>query len=269
MKTKLHLLIISFLFGSCCSLFNIEKYCPPDAEFNSDKTNINENENVQFTDHSYGEPNSWNWTFQGGTPASSSEQNPIINYSSAGTYPVSLTVRNNKGTNTETKPSFITVEAQTVCREDRFTPQARTRLCPEHTEGDREYAGNGPRVIAYAKLELANNNKEINLVIYMHQKETNNGDTECKDTWKYPKIYTAPNNWRIQSVLTDMRSDANYTDHDTGSDPPDMPSVTGGLVSRFEIVGDTDGWDVGACSNDDAYISVFFNDVRVQICEDN
>jgi PKD repeat protein len=63
--------------------------------------------NVQFTDASTGIPTGWSWTFgDGGT---STAQNPLHQYTVAGTYTVSLTVTNSNGTNTLTKTDYITV----------------------------------------------------------------------------------------------------------------------------------------------------------------
>jgi PKD repeat protein len=62
---------------------------------------------VQFTDQSTGGATSWFWTFgDGGT---STVENPSHTYSGTGTYDVSLTVRNACGSNTTTKPAYITV----------------------------------------------------------------------------------------------------------------------------------------------------------------
>lgn len=264
MKLNLLLIGLSLLLGSCCTLFRIPKYCPPDADFSSDKSIIFENETVQFMDQSYGDPDSWNWTFQGGNPSSSSDQNPRINYPSVGTYPVSLTIRNRYGTNTENKTSFIIVEHQIVCREESFTPGPYTRLCPTHINGDREYKGHGPDVEASAKLRIVNE-KEIYVDLYLHQKETRSNWTECLGNWSY-LIFTVPTNWKIKNIITDVSSTTSYrdTDHDL-----DRPTVSGGnLVNRFEIMGDTGGNDVGNCTSDDAYMNVYFNEVRIRICED-
>jgi len=264
MKHILLLIGFGFLLGGCCSLLRIPKYCRPDADFNSDKTRIFENESVQFMDQSYGDPESWNWTFQGGSPTSSSDKNPRINYTTAGTYPVSLTIRNRHSTDTEDKSSFIVVIEQITCREETFTPGPYTRKCATHIGGDREYNGHGPDVQASAKLRVENNNSEIWVDLYLHQKETRSDWTECLGNWP-ELIYTAPSNWEIQNIITDMSSTTSYrdTDHDL-----DVPTVMGGrLVNRFEIMGDTGGNDVGNCTDDDAYLNVYFNAIRVNICE--
>jgi len=51
---------------------------------------------VQFTDKSNGTPVSWEWTFTGGTPATSNVQNPLVTYPTEGKYPVTLKIKNAK-----------------------------------------------------------------------------------------------------------------------------------------------------------------------------
>ncbi|MBN4052355.1 PKD domain-containing protein, partial [Sphingobacteriaceae bacterium AH-315-L07] len=82
---------------------------PPVCDFKSD-TYACVGDVVQFTDMSTNAPTSWSWTFPGGTPASSTVQNPTVTYSTAGTYNVSITATNGLGTCTGvTKTNYITV----------------------------------------------------------------------------------------------------------------------------------------------------------------
>lgn len=67
--------------------------------------------NVNMYDSSLYAPTSWNWTFQGGTPSTSTLANPVVHWNSPGTYSVSLTVSNASGTNTATKVSYVNVAA--------------------------------------------------------------------------------------------------------------------------------------------------------------
>ncbi|MCB0707677.1 MAG: PKD domain-containing protein [Saprospiraceae bacterium] len=64
---------------------------------------------VQFMDQSFGNPTSWEWTFESGTPASSTEQNPEVVFENPGTYDVSLTVSNLAGENMIVQSQYITV----------------------------------------------------------------------------------------------------------------------------------------------------------------
>ncbi|TAL57403.1 MAG: PKD domain-containing protein [Bacteroidetes bacterium] len=81
----------------------------PVAAFTASATTFCPGGSVNFTDQSTNTPTSWSWTFQGGSPSSSSVQSPTITYVSAGTYSVSLTATNASGSDAENKTGYITV----------------------------------------------------------------------------------------------------------------------------------------------------------------
>lgn len=83
----------------------------PAVDFVGTPTTVVAGNTVSFTDLSANGPTSWNWTFTGGTPSSSTSQNPTITYNTPGVYPVSLTATNTNGSNSATKNSYITVIA--------------------------------------------------------------------------------------------------------------------------------------------------------------
>ena len=85
----------------------------PIANFSS-KTSICQNEAVAYTDLSVYNPISWEWTFAGGTPASSTEQNPVVTYSNSGDFDVQLIVANNDGVDTLGITQYIQVNANPV-----------------------------------------------------------------------------------------------------------------------------------------------------------
>jgi beta propeller repeat protein len=89
----------------------IKVVAKPVAVFSASPTAVKTNLNVSFTDQSTGVPTSWKWTFGDGT--SSSDQNPIHQYSKEGTYTVKMTVKNVAGSNTITKTNYITVTTNT------------------------------------------------------------------------------------------------------------------------------------------------------------
>ncbi len=74
--------------------------------------NINEGESVHFRDLSTGDVTDRRWTFEGGTPASSSEQNPVVTYDKAGSYAVTLTVGDGTATDTKTRMGYVNVSAE-------------------------------------------------------------------------------------------------------------------------------------------------------------
>ncbi|GAB4320904.1 MAG: hypothetical protein Kow00127_13230 [Bacteroidales bacterium] len=87
---------------------------PPVADFTADTTVVVAGGQVAFTDLSLNQPDSWEWVFEGGTPGTSSEQNPVVVYNTPGVYGVMLTVTNTAGTNTMIKNDYITVEINTA-----------------------------------------------------------------------------------------------------------------------------------------------------------
>lgn len=86
----------------------------PIADFTSTSTNIYKGENVSFTDLSANSPTAWSWEFTGGTPSTSTEQNPLVTYNSTGTFQVKLTVSNSTGTDSKTALGYITVTTPPV-----------------------------------------------------------------------------------------------------------------------------------------------------------
>ncbi|MDD5023663.1 MAG: PKD domain-containing protein [Methanoregula sp.] len=63
---------------------------------------------VQFNDTSTLNPIEWLWDFGDGDSTNATRQNPVHTYATAGTYTVSLTATNAVGSNTVSKPGFIT-----------------------------------------------------------------------------------------------------------------------------------------------------------------
>lgn len=82
----------------------------PVANFTSNCTAGPRPLSVAFTDTSTGLPESWSWDFGDGNR--STVQNPVHEYSSAGNYPVTLIVANNRGSNSIQKVNYITALAQ-------------------------------------------------------------------------------------------------------------------------------------------------------------
>lgn len=64
---------------------------------------------VRFEDRSPEYPTEWLWTFEGGTPATSTEQNPTVFYETAGKFDVTLKATNSVGSSTEVFDTLITV----------------------------------------------------------------------------------------------------------------------------------------------------------------
>ena len=107
---------IGMLGAGRINAFEAVKAVPfqPQANITTPVTIITPGTAINFTDLSAGIPSSWAWTFDGGTPSTSNQQNPSVTYNTEGVFSVSLTVTNNFGTNTITKTDYITVSATPV-----------------------------------------------------------------------------------------------------------------------------------------------------------
>jgi uncharacterized protein (TIGR02145 family) len=82
-----------------------------DADFEASVTNIGIGQYVNFEDESTGAVTSYEWTFEGGEPSSSTEKNPSgILYTTEGMFDVTLKITTAEGTSTETKEGLIVVE---------------------------------------------------------------------------------------------------------------------------------------------------------------
>ncbi|MBK9108223.1 MAG: PKD domain-containing protein [Saprospiraceae bacterium] len=84
---------------------------PPVANFSGTPTRDCVPFAVQFTDLSTNDPTTWLWTFPGGTPSSSSIQNPIVTYKAYGEYDVILRATNQYGNNQITFKKYIFANA--------------------------------------------------------------------------------------------------------------------------------------------------------------
>lgn len=81
----------------------------PVADFSGTPTSLLTGGSVSFTDLSQNNPTNWAWSFPGGSPSSSTSQNPVVSYANAGSYDVTLTVTNSAGSDVKTISSYITV----------------------------------------------------------------------------------------------------------------------------------------------------------------
>lgn len=95
----------------------------PSAQIAADDFTINcVNNIVQFYNHSAmrSDGASYQWSFPGGTPASSSEENPLVYYQNTGSFDVTLTVTDVNGTDTQTISNFIQFDDITLSNENEM-----------------------------------------------------------------------------------------------------------------------------------------------------
>jgi len=85
----------------------------PNASFSTPGTKCS-GQGITFTDASTNSPTSWTWTFTGGSPATSTSQNPVITYTAGGTYTVSLVATNGFGSSSPSTQTITVTATPTV-----------------------------------------------------------------------------------------------------------------------------------------------------------
>ncbi len=129
---------------------------PPVADFSADSTTISESSSVAFTDLTTNSPTTWSWTFEGGTPSSSTTKSPVVSYSSPGVYSVTLSATNAAGSDTALKSGYITVTlsstidyvvvdtGQNVCFDDSGAEISCPMAGEDFYGQDAQHAGTTP-----------------------------------------------------------------------------------------------------------------------------
>jgi PKD repeat protein len=101
-------------FGSCGSVSvtkTVVLGSAPVATFSASPVSGCAPLSVQYTNQTTGTGNTYNWTFPGGTPSSSTQANPVVVYQNSGVFNVSMQATNNIGNNTSTKNNYINVNS--------------------------------------------------------------------------------------------------------------------------------------------------------------
>ncbi len=99
--------------SSPCGMKTVQKsidvFLPPTADFSVNNTFGCSPMTVSFSNNSSDNTEEYLWTFEGGTPASSTEENPTVVYDQAGEYDVVLMVSNGAGEDEITEITYISV----------------------------------------------------------------------------------------------------------------------------------------------------------------
>jgi len=92
------------------------------ADFYADKTMVAAGTDVNFFDLSFGNPVSWEWSFENGSPATSTDQNPVVVWNTEGEWDVSLTVYDaDNNVQVLTKEDYIAVSLEYVMNNTTIT----------------------------------------------------------------------------------------------------------------------------------------------------
>ncbi len=152
----------------------------------------------------YGPETTWEWSFPGGVPAESDQENPVVQYPSAGRYSVSLKVTDQFGTSTQTLTDFVEV-LPSEC-----SPDPLPGLALDLSQSTTDYVGIPPMDVVADSVTFVVWVKPDSIqldwaAIYMHDAATGfgfkNGLNELQyhwngDAWSWNSdLLVAPDEW--------------------------------------------------------------------------
>lgn len=113
----------------------------PVSAFLADNIRVNVGESVNYSDLSTNNPTTWEWSFEGGVPASSTLENPTVKYENEGKFAVTLKTTNATGDGTvESKTEYI--EVVNYLSTDELTAKNGLKVYPNPTTGNIQVAMN-------------------------------------------------------------------------------------------------------------------------------
>ena len=182
----------------------------------------------------------------------------------------------------EKKKAISNVKANTVLLDSlvQFIPATVGPYCPKKLlGGDREFGGHGPEIWASIKLSIRNSTTLV-ATVYMHARETESDWSETEGTWE-KILYTAPRGFKIAQLMSGKSSEVHYISKPGigpfspgalrelagGARGTEVPFKDDGLVTRWNIVGDTMGGDISDDDNpkDDTQVTVQLNPVKLRL----
>lgn len=114
-KISLIITLAGLLLATACQK---EKPQPLEANFECDIVSALVGDEITFNDTSLGSASRWNWTFEGGEPATSELSQPVVRWMHPGTYSVTLTVSNKDSKSEITKEGLVTINYHSTVKAD-------------------------------------------------------------------------------------------------------------------------------------------------------
>ena len=202
------ILIVSNICGDDTVSKDVTVTPRPIVSFSGSKTEICYGDTVRFMDNSANAPTSWLWTFEGGDPTSSTDQNPVVVYDTPGKYRVQLEATNQFGTNESVMDEYITVYGDPISLFD--------------------YKGQGIRA------NFKNDSEEYGTFLWEF------GDGETSTEFEPSHLYKRPGTYTVILTVTNACGEDVYmtnvkVKHEGVTfpfpSPPPVPNPSNGLVT--------------------------------------
>lgn len=229
---------------------------PPVAAFSASETTIFENQAITFTDESSNSPATWTWTFEGGTPATSTEQNPEVTYSTPGIYDVTLVASNDVGQDELVKTDYITVN-ETIAPVAGFTTLDNTAFVGQQVQFI-DTSANVPTSWAwtFTGASVANSNEQNPTVTYsavgtydVELTVTNSAGSDTESKTAYITVEEIP----AYPPVTNLQASAVEADVNLSWDLPLLDTI---IAQGFEGTWPPEGWTIMHSGTDSPFVPV-------------
>ena len=154
------------------------------ADFSANQTTIALGTTIQFTEETFGNPDTYQWTFEGGTPSTSNEENPSVTYNEIGSFDVTLVVTKGSEEHQITKENYISVNEEYIMGNQEITTCSGLFY---DNGGDENYTDNADFTTTIYG-DASNSDYSLVVEFLEFSVETNDG---C--TYDYLEIYNGEN----------------------------------------------------------------------------
>ncbi|MFA8299663.1 MAG: choice-of-anchor J domain-containing protein [Hyphomicrobiales bacterium] len=174
----------------------------PKAVFNFDATIIKGSE-IDITNDSEGIIDTYKWTFEGGTPATSTEKNPTVAFETAGVFEITLEVTNSKGSHKDAKSVAVLDPAEFnpfVENFERIGAFTETYAHWKSVDLDKK------AVFGVNNFDYANESSPVGFLVFNPSKTSPATSMKCKEGSQMgvaipPSDQTEANDWMISPKL--------------------------------------------------------------------
>lgn len=161
-----------------------------------------------------------------------------------------------------------------------ITPDAIGPFCPKKlVAGDRDFSGRGPEIWATVKLTFSRS--AVMATVQFKAKETAGGDNSETSGSTFKILYNAPRGFYVAEIMSGKSAEVHFISKPgtltfnsgglakalNSNVNPMITDKNDGLVSNWEITGDTNGQDISDDDNcdDDARIKVVLNKIKIKL----
>ena len=138
---------------------------------------------------------------------------------------------------------------------ESFSPGPRTFI-PPHTNGDKEFFGD-VKINVEVTIRIETSKVFGHLHMKAEQPKDDHTTAEGDDDWLFN--YVVPQGWELSKILTPTQDTYEYEDKDWEDDTVSR----GGLIDRYEFVGDTNTDEAGTKTK----VTMYFGTIQVQIVQ--